>query len=82
MAEVNQQPGLSNQTSQEKEAEPCQESLEDLLTTLSNQIRSSDWLEKNTAEKFALENPEVAQAFKDAAEKSAVKQSAGDKNKT
>uniref|UniRef100_A0A0B6YBN5 Uncharacterized protein n=1 Tax=Arion vulgaris TaxID=1028688 RepID=A0A0B6YBN5_9EUPU len=46
------------------------ESLEDLLTTLSNQINNSDWLQQNTAEKFAVENPEVAEAFRDAACKS------------
>jgi len=41
--------------------------LEDLLSQLSSQINSSDWLEKNTPEKFAAENPEVAKAFQDAA---------------
>ncbi|XP_055864202.1 uncharacterized protein LOC106080073 isoform X1 [Biomphalaria glabrata] len=46
-----------------------EETLEDLLSTLSQQIKSSDWLQLNTAEKFAKENPEVAQIFKDAVNK-------------
>ncbi|CAG5135961.1 unnamed protein product, partial [Candidula unifasciata] len=46
------------------------ETLEELLTTLGQQINNSDWLQQNTAEKFAEENPEVAKAFQDAASKS------------
>lgn len=46
------------------------ETLEDLMTTLSQQINDSDWLQLNTAEKFAAENPEVAKAFRDATLKS------------
>lgn len=41
--------------------------LEDLLSQLSSQINSSDWLQQNTPEKFAVENPEVAKAFQDVA---------------
>ncbi|RUS69113.1 hypothetical protein EGW08_023126 [Elysia chlorotica] len=78
MAEANYHSETSNKLTQENEGKPKGESLEDLLTTLSSQIRSSDWLEKNTPEKFASENPEVAQAFKDAADKSAEKKSGGD----
>ncbi|GFR93200.1 1-aminocyclopropane-1-carboxylate synthase homolog [Elysia marginata] len=78
MAEGNQRTETSNQSQDMNKAKPQKESLEDLLTTLSSQIRSSDWLEQNTPEKFALENPEVAQAFKEAAEKSSTKQSTGD----
>ncbi|GFO35999.1 1-aminocyclopropane-1-carboxylate synthase homolog (arabidopsis)(non-functional) [Plakobranchus ocellatus] len=75
MAEAEQQ--ASNKSGEQNEKK---ENLEDLLTTLSNQIKSSDWLEHNTPEKFALENPEVAQAFKDAAEKSEQNPNSGKKS--
>ena len=39
------------------------ESLEDLVRTLHCQIKDSDWLKENTAEKWAAENPELAKAF-------------------
>ena len=39
------------------------ESLEDLLNTLHRQMKNSDWLKENTAEKWAAENPELAKAF-------------------
>ena len=39
------------------------ESLEDLVRTLHRQIKDSDWLKENTAEKWAAENPVLAQAF-------------------
>ncbi|XP_041377671.1 1-aminocyclopropane-1-carboxylate synthase-like protein 1 [Gigantopelta aegis] len=42
------------------------ESLEDLLSTLQSQIKSSDWLQKNTAEKWEAENPELAREYKEA----------------
>jgi len=43
------------------------DSLEGLLSQLSQQINTSDWLKQNTPEKFAAENPEVAKAFQDVA---------------
>ena len=39
------------------------DTLEDLVRCLSKQIHNSDWLEHNTAKKWAQENPELAQAF-------------------
>lgn len=39
------------------------ESLEDLIRNLHRQIKDSDWLQENTAEKLAAENPELAKAF-------------------
>ena len=46
---------------------PAPDSLEGLLSQLSQQINTSDWLKQNTPEKFAAENPEVAKAFQDVA---------------
>ena len=40
--------------------------IEDLLRQLHGQIKSSDWLKSNTAEKFEQENPEIAEAWKNA----------------
>ncbi|KAH9489998.1 hypothetical protein Btru_036221 [Bulinus truncatus] len=57
----------------QSEIVPGKESLEDLLTTLGRQINNSDWLKQNTPEKFAKENPEIAQLFKDVMEKHADK---------
>ncbi|KAH3746665.1 uncharacterized protein LOC127847919 [Dreissena polymorpha] len=45
------------------------DSLEDLFSTLKNQISSSDWLKENTAEKWVQENPELAKEYMDAAKK-------------
>jgi len=39
------------------------ESLEDLIRSLHRQIKDSDWLKENTAEKWAAKNPELAKAF-------------------
>lgn len=39
------------------------ESLEDLVRTLHQQIKSSDWLKENTAEKWMEDNPKLAEAF-------------------
>ncbi|BFZ23982.1 hypothetical protein BsWGS_27021 [Bradybaena similaris] len=60
----------SNQTTNATSNSDRTETLEDLMTTLSQQINDSDWLQLNTAEKFAAENPEVAKAFRDATLKS------------
>lgn len=40
------------------------ESLDSLIGTLRNQIHSSDWLEKNTPELSAGEDPEILDVFK------------------
>ena len=39
------------------------ETLEDLVRTLHQQMQDSDWLKENTAEKWMADNPELAQAF-------------------
>lgn len=39
------------------------ETLEDLIHSLNRQIKDSDWLKENTAEKWVAENPELADAF-------------------
>ncbi|XP_060593474.1 1-aminocyclopropane-1-carboxylate synthase-like protein 1 [Ruditapes philippinarum] len=44
--------------------------LDDLLSTLKNQISNSDWLEKNTADKWVQENPDLAKEYIDATKKS------------
>lgn len=51
------------------EAFDCQasksvEGLDSLIGTLRHQIRSSDWLEKNTPELSAGEDPEILDVFK------------------
>lgn len=46
------------------------ENLEDLLLTLHKQLSDSDWLKKNTAEKWVEENPELAKEYMEAAKKS------------
>lgn len=53
------------------------ESLEDLLATLGQQIRNSDWLQQNTPEKFEEENPEIAQIFKNIASDTKAKGDGG-----
>ncbi|XP_077424721.1 1-aminocyclopropane-1-carboxylate synthase-like protein 1 isoform X2 [Vanacampus margaritifer] len=40
------------------------ESLDSLIGTLKHQIRSSDWLEKNTPERSAGEDPDILDVFK------------------
>eukprot|EP00079_Xenopus_tropicalis_P015573 XP_004913497.1 PREDICTED: 1-aminocyclopropane-1-carboxylate synthase-like protein 1 [Xenopus tropicalis] len=37
--------------------------LGDLISQLQSQLRSSDWLQRNTAESFAQQNPEVYQVY-------------------
>ncbi|XP_030056671.1 1-aminocyclopropane-1-carboxylate synthase-like protein 1 isoform X1 [Microcaecilia unicolor] len=43
--------------------EPSNTNLGDLIGLLQQQMRSSEWLQKNTAEQFSQENPEVFQVF-------------------
>ncbi|XP_067658703.1 uncharacterized protein [Haliotis asinina] len=44
------------------------ENLEDLLSTLQKQIKGSDWLKENTAEKWVAENKDLAEEFMKARE--------------
>lgn len=48
----------------DREASKPADSLGSLIGTLRNQIHSSDWLEKNTPELSAGENPEILDVFK------------------
>ncbi|CAH2325746.1 1-aminocyclopropane-1-carboxylate synthase 1 [Pelobates cultripes] len=43
--------------------EPANSNLGDLIVQLQHQMRSSDWLQRNTAENFAQQNPEVYQVY-------------------
>ncbi|KAG9467953.1 1-aminocyclopropane-1-carboxylate synthase-like protein 1 [Eleutherodactylus coqui] len=43
--------------------EPSSTNLGDLIVQLQNQMRSSDWLQRNTAENFAQQHPEVFQVY-------------------
>lgn len=58
MSEIKKNTQEENQT----ESDP----IEDLLKQLHGQIKSSDWLKENTAEKFENENPELIKAWKEA----------------
>lgn len=42
--------------------------LEDLVRTLNSNIKGSNWLQENTADKWVQENPELAREYKKAAE--------------
>lgn len=55
--------GLVNQNADAIDNSADGESLEDLVRALQRQIKDSDWLQENTAEKWASENPELAKAF-------------------
>ena len=41
--------------------------IEDLLRTLHGQIKTSDWLQENTANKLEQDNPDLIKAWKEAA---------------
>ena len=41
------------------------ETLDDLVSNFMNQVKGSDWLKENTAEKWEKENPEVATQYKE-----------------
>ncbi|XP_018410417.1 PREDICTED: 1-aminocyclopropane-1-carboxylate synthase-like protein 1 [Nanorana parkeri] len=43
--------------------EPSGSNLSDLIVQLQHQMRSSDWLQQNTAENFAQQNPDVFQVY-------------------
>ncbi|KAK6174832.1 hypothetical protein SNE40_013402 [Patella caerulea] len=64
------------------------ESVMDLMEKLHNDIQSSDWLTKNTAEKWQADNPELAAEYIKAINKessttsSSSSDSSTDKNKT
>ncbi|KAM9377881.1 1-aminocyclopropane-1-carboxylate synthase-like protein 1 [Pholidichthys leucotaenia] len=57
-------PDTGSQATQDCRASEPSESLDSLIGTLRHQIRSSDWLEKNTPELSAGEDPEILDAFK------------------
>ena len=44
-------------------------SLEELVGRLKVQIKESDWLKENTAEKWVAENPDLAREFMDSKNK-------------
>lgn len=46
------------------------ENLEDLFKTLKQQIANSDWLEKNSSDKWVQDNPELAKEYMEAAKQS------------
>ena len=48
------------------EQEENRDPIEDLLRQLHGQIKSSNWLESNTAVKLEEQNPELIKAWKDA----------------
>ena len=48
------------------ETSPNEENLEDLLKNLHKQIKTTKWLEVNSAEKFEQENPELIKAWNEA----------------
>ncbi|XP_072905730.1 1-aminocyclopropane-1-carboxylate synthase-like protein 1 [Hemitrygon akajei] len=48
---------------------PADPALDGLIGLLREQIRTTDWLQRNTAEQFAQENPEVHEVFSKLAEK-------------
>ena len=48
------------------EQEENRDPIEDLLRQLHGQIKSSNWLESNTAGKLEEQNPELIKAWKDA----------------
>ncbi|XP_072278300.1 1-aminocyclopropane-1-carboxylate synthase-like protein 1 isoform X2 [Pyxicephalus adspersus] len=43
--------------------EPSSSNLSDLIVQLQHQMRSSDWLQQNTPENFAQQNPEVFEVY-------------------
>lgn len=57
----NSEPTLRDDANQEDQ-------LEDLLRQLHGQIKSSNWLDTNTASKLEQENPELISAWKSAIE--------------
>lgn len=52
-----------DETSRDSSMNTEEESLEDLIRGLHQQIKDSDWLLEHTAEKWAAENPELAKVF-------------------
>ncbi|XP_006815690.1 1-aminocyclopropane-1-carboxylate synthase-like protein 1, partial [Saccoglossus kowalevskii] len=55
--------------SHEDNTQKKEDCLEDLLTGLQHQIKTSNWLKDNTAEKWINENPMLYQEYKEAANK-------------
>ena len=44
------------------------DSLENMLRTLNTNIKTTDWLTQNTADKWVQENPQLAEDYKSAAQ--------------
>jgi hypothetical protein len=53
-----------NQQAGDKQKDSQEVNLENLLRQLHMQIKSSDWLQTNTADKFEQENPDLIKAWK------------------
>ena len=45
---------------------PAETSLHDLIKTFQSEVKQSNWLKNNTADKWELENPELAKQYRDA----------------
>ena len=60
---VNGLPAVPQQNEIEIEESTNSAPLEDLVRTLHEQMKESDWLKTNTADKWVQENPELAKAF-------------------
>ena len=56
----------NNSNINEKIAAENEKNLEDLLKDLHRQIKSTNWLEVNNAQKFEQENPELIKAWNEA----------------
>lgn len=61
---VQSGPGADEFVPRDSEPSNPAEGLDSLIGTLRHQIRSSDWLEKNTPELSAGEDPEILDVFK------------------
>lgn len=53
-----------NQQADDQQKQSQEANLENLLRQLHSQIKSSDWLQTNTADKFEQENPDLIKAWK------------------
>jgi hypothetical protein len=56
----------SNSSNTNNKEEGGEQQIESLLRQLHGQIKTSDWLAKNTADKLEEENPELIKAWKKA----------------
>lgn len=67
----------------ENSGQDSEQQIESLLKQLHGQIKTSDWLEKNTANNLEEENPELIKAWKEAisSDESPTSSSSNDNNK-